>query len=139
MLGRLILEEKGIFSAYYVAFFIFIMTYFFLNILLGFLVDYLTPELKETKNESNLQNEQRVIAELEEENLIASFTVGKWFDRLVILFFLLSIFETQSYVRLNDYKGNLAICYEITVDTIILFNFILWVLLNYLFLIFCHA
>lgn len=75
---------------------------------------------KEILNHNNNSNDN--------EKIIKKMAVGKWFDRFIVGVFLLSVFETQTYVRLNNFKGNLAICYEMTINTITTINFYLWVI-----------
>ena len=48
VIGRSILNLNGMISALYLAVFVFIMTYFFLNILIGFIVDNMAQSVKQS-------------------------------------------------------------------------------------------
>ena len=114
VLGRVLLEEKGLFGAFYITFFIFIMSYFFMNIMLGFLVDELTPN---DKNEPKRRNSIEIEVNIYE----------KIIDVFIVIFFLMSGFEIHSNVNSNENKGKWAILYEFTIDFFYICFFFLWV------------
>lgn len=118
VLGRLVLEEKGVFSAYYMAIFIFLMTYFFLNVLLAFVVDNMTP--------SNAPILFQKIEENDEENQSLGEILGrgKIHDWMVNIIFVVSLFQVHNYTKYNDGRGNLAIAFEITNDFICTLSFL---------------
>jgi len=113
--GRLLLEEEGLFGAFYIPFFIFIMSFFFMNIMLGFLVDELT------QNDTNEPIKTRHSNEIQED------ISEKIIDVLIVIFFLLSGFEIHSNVNSNENKGKWAILYEFTMDFFYICFFFLWV------------
>lgn len=127
MLGRVVLDEQGIFSAYYMAFFIFIMTYFFLNILLGFLVDNMSPESKEFPQTIILQKEIPDEDDRKIVNIWRKMAFGDFTDKIIFITFLLSWIEIHTFVNQNDFLGDIAIFFELTMDFIYIMNFYLWV------------
>jgi hypothetical protein len=120
VLGRLILEEKGVYSAYYMVIFIFLMTYFFLNINLAFVVDNMTPNntialwtVNPNDNENNEENK----------NFFEVLAKGKVHDWIVNIVFLMSWPQIHTITKNNDFKGNLAIAFEISIDFIYTMGF----------------
>lgn len=117
VLGRLVLEEQGVFSAYYMAIFIFIMTYFFLNVLLAFVVDNMTPSNAPILFQKIEENE-------EHQSLGEILGRGKIHDWIVNIIFAISLLQVHNYTKFNDGRGNWAIVFEITIDFICTLSFL---------------
>ena len=118
MLGRVGLEEQGVVSAYYMAIFIFIMTYFFLNVLLAFVVDNMTPSNAPILFQKIEENDE------EHQSLGEILGRGKIHDWMVNIIFVISLLQVHNYTKYNDGRGNLAIVFEITIDFIFTLSFL---------------
>ena len=105
------------------------MTYFFLNILLGFLVDHMTPFENHEISRNIIENAYFALKKDEQnaETICQKISNGPLIDGVLVIIFLMSGLEIHNFIKFNDNIANLAIIYEFTIDFLYTLNFMLWV------------
>eukprot|EP01017_Pseudomicrothorax_dubius_P035096 TRINITY_DN4877_c0_g2_i1.p1 TRINITY_DN4877_c0_g2~~TRINITY_DN4877_c0_g2_i1.p1 ORF type:complete len:652 (-),score=82.47 TRINITY_DN4877_c0_g2_i1:33-1988(-) len=98
-IARSIIQTKGYIYGVFLCLFVFLMTYFFLNFILGIIVDHLNETVTSCLVEGN---EKRTF----KQELVYS---GPRYDKLVLCYLLMSMLEIYTYVTSSDYPHKMKL------------------------------
>lgn len=105
------MKEEGLFLAFYFVIFIFLMSYFFLNIFIGIVVDGM------------IENQDELVIEESYSNIFEKLMFGKYYDWINVTLFLSSFFEIHEHTYKDEHAA-IAFIHEIAIDIIFFAHFI---------------